>query len=79
MREGQTKQPVITQSPSFPTFFILIERWPYERFFSFLTKAFVKSEKMIRFHHQRSLYVIMETWAKFENTDRNISSKTYRF
>ena len=53
--KGFIKQPVIKQSPPIPSFFILIER-----FFSFLTKEFVKSEKLIRFHHHLLLYVKMD-------------------
>ena len=55
--KGLIKQPVTRQSPTFPSFFILTEGWANECFFSFLTKVFVKSENLMRLHHQVLLYV----------------------
>ena len=49
--KGFIKQPVIKQSPTFPSFSILIDCC-MTVFLSFNIKAFVKSEKLIGFHHQ---------------------------
>ena len=47
--KGFIKQTVIKQCLPFPSFIFLIERSASERFFSFLTKVFVKSGKFITF------------------------------
>ena len=51
----------------------LLHKW----FFSFVIKAFVNFEKLIIFHRQ--VFIVFENWRKFENTDTNISRKTYSF
>ena len=48
--KGFIKELVIKQSPTFPSFSILIDCCM--SFVSFLVKAFVKYEKLLRFHHQ---------------------------
>ena len=68
------KQPVIKQSRTFVSFSFFIDccMSVFPRY-----QVFVNFEKLIRFHQQA--FIVYKNWGRFENTDRNISPKTYSF
>ena len=74
-KKSVIKQPVTKQSPIFLSFF---SHWLlYERYFSFLIKAFVDFEKLINFHRQA--FIVYKNGEKLKILKEIFRQKTYIF